>query len=494
MLHECCRMYFACDYSRLVLVFDISDLCAASSARRILATLGGGCIHPTRFAVTPTPALRLLHLCICACFALMGTWLRFSAYPPLLPPAYNVRFVLFAALLLTFALWLASSAPGFVTLRRVRGRALPLLCLLLLALWAYASQSWGFAVFQAPEAGWSAALGWGAVALFCIVVAAAAPPPAWVARALITAALLNGVLAIAQADAGGALGIRELGEFRFGTGIDGTSLIRAGALTFVRPYGLLAHPNMLGGTLALGAILGAAAFLRGRGWVRSAGWLVVTCVLAWALGLTFSRAAWLGLAAGGLSWLGAVWRSPSPKPGRAAVFAIAAIFVGALFVTQYRPLLGARVGEGTESLELRSVSDRLVYTDFALRAIAERPLLGQGAGYFPWRASAYLAQTFFDLRGDHVHQVYLSAWAELGVVGLALLVAALCLGVEAALRALRQPSPDSAWRAGLLACALALAVIGLFDHYPYSQLPFMALWWGLLAAAGSAHEYGAAAS
>jgi O-antigen ligase len=162
------------------------------------------------------------------------------------------------------------------------------------------------------------------------------------------------------------------------------------------------------------------------------------------------------------------------------ILIIAALLVGGLFLAQYRPLIGARVGEGAESLELRSVSDRLVYTDFALRAIEERPLIGQGAGYFPWRAAAYLRETFFDLRGDHVHQVFLSAWAELGLVGFALLCAALCLGVEAALRA---GARDGGLRAGMLASVLALAVVGLFDHYPYSQLPFMALWWGLLAAA-----------
>jgi O-antigen ligase len=468
---------------------------------------------------------RLPQICVCICFGWMANWLRFTAAPPFFPDVYISRFVLLSAMLLTCAAWFACGMPGFRAMCRNRVRALALLCLLLLALWAYASQSWGYAAAARPESGLNAALSWCVVALFAVVVASAAPPTTWIVTALLVTAGLNAVLAVAQGATGGALGWGVLGEFRFGAGIDGTSLIRAGDLTFVRPYGLFAHPNMLGGLLVVGVLLAVGMWTttvkaerHGENFPFVFNYLplVLFALLLYALLLTFSRAAWIGLAAGGVAWLGLVWRRDDVGAqhdrarrgenvrvgaqyialGRAQDLAplqpplyrslipliLVTLVVGGVFVAQYRPLLGARVGEGTESLELRSVSDRLVYTDFALRAIAEQPLVGQGAGYFPWRASAYLQETFFDLRGDHVHQVYLSVWAEMGVVGFVLLCAALCLGVEAGLRAVRAAPPgDRALRAALLASALALAIIGLFDHYPYSQLPFMALWWGLLA-------------
>jgi O-antigen ligase len=483
---------------------------------------------------------RLPQIGICICFMLMASWLRFTAAPPLFSAVYISRFVLLSAMLLTCAIWFACGMPGFRTLCQNRVRALALLCLLLLALWAYASQSWGYAAASRPESGLNAALSWCVVALFTVVVASTAPPTTWIVAALLVTAGLNAVLAVAQVAAGSALGWDVLGEFRFGAGVDGTSLIRAGDLTFVRPYGLFAHPNMLGGLLVVGVLLavgmwtttakarGTRRILQHEGTVKAERHgenfpfvfnylpLILFALLLYALLLTFSRAAWIGLAAGGAAWLGLVWRrddvraqhdrarrgenipvgaqyiaptqeqdiAPLQTPLYRRLLApiLVALVVGGVFVAQYRPLLGARVGEGTESLELRSISDRLVYTDFALRAIAEHPLVGQGAGYFPWRASAYLQETFFDLRGDHVHQVYLSVWAEMGVVGFVLLCAALCLGVEAGLRAVHAASPDEQMlRAALLASVLALAIIGLFDHYPYSQLPFMALWWGLLA-------------
>lgn len=478
-----------------------------------------------------TVSLRTLlpQIGIVVCFALMGSWLRFTFAPALYPSIYISRFVLFSAMLVTISVWFACGMPGFTTLRQQRARMGMLLCLLLLAVWAYSSQSWGFAAARAPEAGLNAALSWGMVALFCVVVASAAPPLAWIVGALLTMTALNAALAIAQVADGGALGLHALGEFRFGSDIDGSSLLEASEQTFVRPYGLLAHPNMLGGLLLVGVLLAAQQIFQHGGTeetkVHGGGLpfvnlrrlrasvftfpfsLLLFALLLYALLLTFSRSAWVALAAGGVAWLGmmfvrrrgvgvqhvgAQYIAPlrmasryiaplrSPVVRRLGMLVLIALVVGALFTAQYRPLIGARAGAGAESLELRSVSDRLVYTDFALRAIEERPLIGQGAGYFPWRASAYLRETFFDLRGDHVHQVFLSVWAELGLVGFVLLCAALCLGVEAALRA---GAGDGGLHAGLLTSVIALAVIGLFDHYPYSQLPFMALWWGVLAAA-----------
>jgi hypothetical protein len=63
-------------------------------------------------------------------------------------------------------------------------------------------------------------------------------------------------------------------------------------------------------------------------------------------------------------------------------------------------------------------------------------------------------------------------------------------GIEAALRQLRRlrrseirPLRDeSVWRSALLAGFVALGIVGLFDHYPWTLLQFQVMWWGLLAA------------
>jgi O-antigen ligase len=169
------------------------------------------------------------------------------------------------------------------------------------------------------------------------------------------------------------------------------------------------------------------------------------------------------------------------------------VLVSGIFGWTYRDLLLSRTGVTGENVEMRSVADRLVFTLFAYRATQEstrNALYGIGAGNFPWRSSYYLVETDYDLRGNNVHHVFLSALVEVGLVGYAMLAAALVCGIEAALRQLRRlrrseirPLRDeSVWRSALLAGFVALGIVGLFDHYPWTLLQFQVMWWGLLAA------------
>ena len=82
--------------------------------------------------------------------------------------------------------------------------------------------------------------------------------------------------------------------------VRGVSVVQlADGARWLRAYGTLPHPNMLGG-LALVLLAGPAAwFLTGRRWRWAAG-LAVAAGMA-LLALTFSRSAWLGcLAAAGV--------------------------------------------------------------------------------------------------------------------------------------------------------------------------------------------------
>jgi O-antigen ligase len=168
--------------------------------------------------------------------------------------------------------------------------------------------------------------------------------------------------------------------------------------------------------------------------------------------------------------------------------------VAGVFALIYHPLLSARAGVGGESVELRSISDRAVYSDLAFRAIGESPILGVGLGNFAWRASYDLQFTSYDLRGQPAHHVFLSAWAELGIVGYGLAALALLLGVEAALRnaspyrlsssASDHDPANTTASTALLGGVIALMVIGLLDHYPWTLIQFQIAWWGLLAVAG----------
>ncbi len=475
---------------------------------------------PTHFFLMTPPLsnkrLLPIHLGILATFALIPVWYRFPFIPPLLPSLYVMRFLIFLPMLWTIVWWLMLRLPGLAALRRDTLHAGWALALLLLALWALASPLWAFQRDTHPEVANSASLQFGVVALFAVVVACASPPLRPIAGVLVIGLLWTSLITLGQVMAQGAIGLRALGEFPLSIDQPGVGYVQAGDARWLRPYGLLPHPNMLAGYLAIGLFPTLVWMIAPHRVLRWAGALIFVLGL-WGFLLTFSRAAWMGFAAGlftifplligpfasktrnssGLLFhqfsVPFLWFNLLP---RLLLPLMIACIIGTAFVVTFRPFLAARAGLGSESIELRSVSDRIVFAKFAYDSILERPLIGVGMGNFPWRTSYFLMRTDYNLRGDNVHHTLLSAWAELGLVGAALLVAALVLGIESILRDFRlnaqshggdllgRPtvSEDTHTRLALLAAFMTLTIIGLLDHYPWTILHFQTAWWGLLAA------------
>ncbi len=426
----------------------------------------------------------LIHAGVLLTFALIPVWYRLPQ-SPIFAQLYVTRFLIFLPMLWSISWWLVLGLPGLRDLFRSRLRTLWALSLLLLALWGYASLIWAFQRVAHPDVGQTAALQFAVSALFAVVVACAAPAATLIVGVLAFDVIWNAAITVIQSQNQAAIGLRTLGEFPFSAAQPGVSILESGSIRWVRPYGLMPHPNLLAGVLLVGLFAAAALIVAHKRWQMLAG-IAAFAFGWWALLLTFSRAAWGGLVVGMLAvilFLRPHLRRISARVSLALALGVV-VAVGVAFVIGYAPLLAARAGEGQESIELRSVSDRLVFMDFAVRSIRERPLLGVGIGNFPWRMSYYLATTNYDLRGDNVHHVLLSVAAELGIVGLLLILTAMGCGLCAAFQTLRQgdDSADHAARLALFAAFVALLAVGFLDHYPWTQIHFQVAWWGSLAA------------
>lgn len=227
----------------------------------------------------------------------------------------------------------------------------------------------------------------------------------------------------------------------------------SGGARWLRAYGTLPHPNVLGGYLLVTLAGPFIGYLQ-TGKLR---WLWPLLFGVGALFLTFSRAAWL---AGGAALVGAGVLLPVESRRRwAGIVTGVAVLCIALAVA-LGPLVLTRITADSESRpESFSITHRRALTAAALTFVRERPLTGVGAGAFV----AALAATS-PLVPEPVHNVILLAAAETGLGGGA---AVMLFGLAIVWRAWRRRGSNIV-ESALAAGVMGLIVIAMFDHFAWS--------------------------
>lgn len=444
-------------------------------------------------------------------------WLRIPNAPKSFSREYILGFVWVIPLLITLAVWVSSRFWGIKTILTSRRRTIFAFAILGLALWSALSTTWAYMRDTRPDMTWGVVGQMCLIALFAVMTLACAPHPRWVTLALILGMVVHGSIGALQVATQGSIGLRWLGEFRLDPLIGGISVVQAGEVRWLRPYGLTPHPNpyagylMVGVLCALGWVIGYfmsldaqsiqlnaksllkqahnrkfyslivcyispvyGAFIRlARGFEPLAITLLFGIYILW---LTFSRGAWLGCVTAviGMMLILTITKRWTKSLIRRGILLTGVILImGALFVAQYHPFLLARAGVSEEYVESRAINERAIHLTVAYSAFEKSPALGVGIGNFPWYATYYLRYTLrVDMKGDNIHNVYLSALAELGIVGLVLMLA----GILATISHI----PKDPYRLALWGGVIALAVVGFFDHYTWSMLAYSSLWWGLM--------------
>jgi O-antigen ligase len=238
-------------------------------------------------------------------------------------------------------------------------------------------------------------------------------------------------------------------------GIDRSS---RGSIDAARVPGLMMQPNSMGAFLVYYGVPLLAYAVCARPWVRGLPLFGAFLVAARALLFTFSRSAYLALAAGSAVVL--LLRRPLLLAVAGGAGLLAVLVNPELVPDSVRTRLGATQegavyeGEsGAQSLD-RSSANRLVIWRGAARMIAERPLLGVGLGRFPQTIDLY---TDYPLGPGHprdAHNAFLLVAGEMGLPALLLLVLFLVALTAAAATTYfrRRISPDR---------PLALACLGM---------------------------------
>jgi len=295
--------------------------------------------------------------------------------------------------------------------------------------------------------------------------------------------LLQALVGVGQALQQHSLALQALGELELDPSWQGISIVSAGGVRSLRAYGLTDHPNILGGCLAFGLILIALQYadVRSR-WRMPVGG--VFAIGALALLFTYSRSAWLAMGAGGLLAMGLLIRTRQTAALRGGLrLAGVGLILVLPFAWRNAALLSARLNRDDSFsnviAEQRSIVERGVLHEAALRLLADRPLTGVGLGAFP---NAFRErEPDYPLDYQPPHLAVLEASTEIGIVG-GLIFAMVLIAPWIALFVNRRRLRWSTALIGVSAMLLAVSVVGLFDYYTWLIAPGR-LWqwmiWGL---------------
>lgn len=237
--------------------------------------------------------------------------------------------------------------------------------------------------------------------------------------------------------------------------VPGVSVIEFGLERWLRAYASFPHPNILGGFLAIALILLIARYLeiqKEEASPKEYLFVFIGTLITFAgLIVTFSRSAWLALAVALVILLARSFKQKD-KTAQIALAKIliffAAIFL--FFFVLWRPLFLTRA-DTTNRLEQKSLNERIVYQNQAIKIIKQRPIIGIGLGNF-----TQTQNKLPDYSRQPVHNIFLLSLAEIGLVAI-VFWALLIIGL------LKQK--------GNIIFGLALGgllLAGMFDHYLWS--------------------------
>jgi len=199
---------------------------------------------------------------------------------------------------------------------------------------------------------------------------------------------------------------------------------------WLRAYGGLDHPNILGGVMAIVIILiinqiviqgknfGITNYeLRITNTVKKIIWWIFLAVFSVALFFSFSRGAWLAVLVGGFFMLisFAIRRDLKSQKAMLTAILFSSILIGVLFF-QYNELVITRLTDNSR-LEIKSKVERVASYREAIGMIKKYPITGVGLGNYTLALSRQIPnqESFYY---QPTHNVFLLIWAEVGIFGL----------------------------------------------------------------------------
>ncbi|MBL7058325.1 O-antigen ligase family protein [Patescibacteria group bacterium] len=240
---------------------------------------------------------------------------------------------------------------------------------------------------------------------------------------LLTGVVLQALLGIWQFFTQSTFKNKWLGMAKHDPAELGTSVIETiNQERWLRAYGSLDHPNMLGGLLSILAILLIIVILTKSSHSKLKGktYIVVTIMLVTlfiALLLTFSRTAWIGLILGLFClFFHLLLKSDHQKIRLLINLLLLPLIIVTTLISFKSDLILSRFNTHNR-LEIKSIQERKNGYRESIEAIKIAPLFGSGIGNYSLNSSR-IVKNMPAWYHQPTHNTFLLIWAEIGILGL----------------------------------------------------------------------------
>ncbi|OGY45242.1 MAG: hypothetical protein A2731_01850 [Candidatus Buchananbacteria bacterium RIFCSPHIGHO2_01_FULL_39_8] len=283
--------------------------------------------------------------------------------------------------------------------------------------------------------------------------------------------------------------------------VPGSIILQTNVERWLRAYGALPHPNILGGFLVIAVMfLLYLSFIAQR---RSQRIFVLVSLLSIipALFFTFSRSAWIAIIVSLIVlgfWLFKrrehLWNQTFLK-----MFLLTCLMVIILGFNLRGPLLTRLTGD--QDLEVASIYLRMAFTEQAFKLIQDNPWGGVGIGNYTLGVYQKINGSWPGYYYQPVHNIYLLVLAETGILGAIIFYSIIFLliwsrllkffykkvvGIPTKSGFLLRNKADGATSTSHLQgmivflCLVSILIISLFDHYFWSLEFGVLIFWLIL--------------
>jgi len=275
-----------------------------------------------------------------------------------------------------------------------------------------------------------------------------------------------------------------LGEAFHSASVLGDSVLQTSNGRFLRAYGTLPHPNILGGMLSAAILLLCGLITGGteqRYKIHDARFKAIVwgglIILIFGLFFSFSRSAWLALGVGIL--FGGIWMIAAKQKRLLAGIIFTLVICAAVLILIFPESL-SRFSQN-QSLEILSVSERVREYDDAQIIVREKPFVGIGINQYV-KELQNIYPSFPAWKIHPIHNIYLLILSELGIIGFLIFIIIISwhlsfLKISSPAASPRGEPPLLIWTG---AAAIGLLAIGLFDHYLWTLHFGVLLFWMIL--------------